>query len=410
MIRHTKEAGQVLPLVAICLAALMGFAGISVDVGYAEYQQRQQQSAADAAALGGAQVLVSRCGNVAAAQAAAIADAAKNGFTSGTNGVTVSALLGSQLTSGPFAGNTCAVQVQVTSPHPTWFGALFGFKGNVTTQAVALTPTTDGPDGTPPGGGGTQPCIQTMSTTATSTFDSASITCPPGGPINTTGPTTYSGGTITSPGGVGYSGTPPTTSKTNFPDSPPKPMAPPANPCPEIGSCAYLSSNPPSTSGCVSKNIPADSTLEPGCYTSITVTQGCMANVTLAPGLYVFDGTVDFTGAQSISGSGVTMYQAGGSLNLSDNPTVSLSPPTSGNYSEILYFEPASVTTAPYFGSASTLSGLIYAPGATNVKLGGTFGAPGMVLAGSVDITSKVTFQTGTGNTPLILGQAVLAQ
>ena len=81
-----------------------------------------------------------------------------------------------------------------------------------------------------------------------------------------------------------------------------------------------------------------------------------------------------------------------------------------GTYSQILYFEPASVTTAPYFGSASTLSGLIYAPGATNVRLGGTFGAPSMVLVGSVDITSNVTFQTGTGSTPLILSQAVLAQ
>ena len=201
MIRHNKEAGQVLPLVAISLAALMGFAGISVDVGYAEYQQREQQSAADAAALGGAQVLVSQCGNATAADAAAIADAAKNGFTNGTNGVTVTAQLGSQLTSGPFAGNTCAVQVQVTAPHPTWFGALFGFKGNVTTQAVAITPTTDGPGGIPPGQG-SQPCIQGASTTASSTF-SANVTCPPGSSIYLPGSTTFGSGTITSPV-IGY--------------------------------------------------------------------------------------------------------------------------------------------------------------------------------------------------------------
>ena len=44
--RH-RERGQVLPLIALCLAVLMGFAGVAVDVGYWEYQQREQQNAAE---------------------------------------------------------------------------------------------------------------------------------------------------------------------------------------------------------------------------------------------------------------------------------------------------------------------------------------------------------------------------
>ena len=47
--------GQVLPLFALCLAALLGFAGLGVDVGYLEYWQNSQQAATDAAAIGAAQ-------------------------------------------------------------------------------------------------------------------------------------------------------------------------------------------------------------------------------------------------------------------------------------------------------------------------------------------------------------------
>jgi uncharacterized membrane protein len=69
------ERGLVLPLLAICLVAVLGFAGISVDVGFLEYRQQTQQSATDAAALGGAQQLVrAGCGSTAAAEAAAYAD------------------------------------------------------------------------------------------------------------------------------------------------------------------------------------------------------------------------------------------------------------------------------------------------------------------------------------------------
>ena len=54
---------------------------MAVDVGELKYQQRQQQSATDAAALGGAQQLaVTGCGNSSAATTAADNDATDNGF------------------------------------------------------------------------------------------------------------------------------------------------------------------------------------------------------------------------------------------------------------------------------------------------------------------------------------------
>ena len=45
--KRTNERGQILPLIGISLAVLMGFAGIGVDVGYLEYRQQAQQTATD---------------------------------------------------------------------------------------------------------------------------------------------------------------------------------------------------------------------------------------------------------------------------------------------------------------------------------------------------------------------------
>src|SRR5579863_397604 len=84
--RRSSESGQVMPLIALALAVLMGFGGMGVDVGYWEYVERQQQSATDAAALGAAQQLArSTCTNWSAATDAADTDAARNGFGSGAN-------------------------------------------------------------------------------------------------------------------------------------------------------------------------------------------------------------------------------------------------------------------------------------------------------------------------------------
>src|SRR5271165_7572648 len=139
------ERGQVLPLIAVCLATLMGFAGIAVDVGYLEYRQQAQQTATDAAAVGGAQSLVrSNCSGASGAVAAAQSDAASNGFANGGN-VTVYAT--SPPSAGPYAGNNCAVYVSINTQHvSTFFAHLFGYPSGMTetTQAVsAVTANSD---------------------------------------------------------------------------------------------------------------------------------------------------------------------------------------------------------------------------------------------------------------------------
>ena len=57
MRRARGERGQILPIVALALVALLGISAFAIDVGYAYYAKRQLQSATDAAALAGAQDL-----------------------------------------------------------------------------------------------------------------------------------------------------------------------------------------------------------------------------------------------------------------------------------------------------------------------------------------------------------------
>lgn len=56
--QHEKnQSGQVIVLMALTLAVLLGFAALTIDVGYAYYTKRSLQAQADASALAGAQVL-----------------------------------------------------------------------------------------------------------------------------------------------------------------------------------------------------------------------------------------------------------------------------------------------------------------------------------------------------------------
>jgi hypothetical protein len=93
-------------------------------------------------------------------------------------------------------------------------------------------------------------------------------------------------------------------------------------------------------------------------------------NVTMNPGVYVFPGTLDFTGGGSLTGTGVTLYfpapngTLGGPGN--GNTTLNLTAPTSGTYNGILiYQDPADTNTGEFNGTPITnLTGIIYMPDA----------------------------------------------
>ena len=111
------SAGQAIVMVAIVFMTLMFAVGLAIDAGQLFSAKRTQQEAADAGAFAGAVVLY-QGGTVMQATAAAIADAAKNGFVDGVNSTTV-IVNGSTVASsnappsGPYAGESPVTHVEV---------------------------------------------------------------------------------------------------------------------------------------------------------------------------------------------------------------------------------------------------------------------------------------------------------
>lgn len=400
--RH-RERGQVLPLVALCLAVLMAFAGLAVDVGYWEYQQREQQNAADAAALGGAQQLLystTGCPNQSLANTAGQRDAGNNGFANGGN---TTVTIANPASIGAYAGQSCAVSAQITRTGvASWFTRFWGSANGTTetTQAVA-TLVADNTN-----------CMYFLSPTVSSNLNGANVQAPGCGlMLNDTA--NMNNATIDAKS-IGYAGAAPNENGASFPLASPAQALSALDPCPEIAGCAYLASNPPSTSGCTNGDYHgATVTLGPGtlCYNSLNLN---MANVTFSPNtLVVLNGSSNFNSA-SLSSTGVTFYVTanGTPPNFNKVTSANLSPPTSGNETGVLYYQVPSNTASPNFnGTNVSFSGLVYAPTATGVNFNGANNAYIVLVVGSANFNGSSTYDFAAPSSgQSLIRNAVLAQ
>lgn len=384
--KSRSDAGHVLPLVALCMGVLMGFGGMAADVGYLDYQQRQQQNATDAAALGGArQLATASCVDSSATAAAADGDAADNGFSNGANNVTIT-VTNPPPSPGPYGGNACAVEVQITQKYAaTFFTRLFGFQKGMaeTTQAIAQASAN------------ANGCIYLLNATTASIFNGDNWNGPNCSVlINDTA--TFNGDSKFAAPYIGYAGAAPIENGTTFTQATPAPMLTVADPCPEITACNYITNNPPALTGCTSEtfNGGTTATLEPGCYNSIIV-NGPTNLVFATTGTYIFNGEAVFNGVQNVTGTGVTLYvTAGGSMIFNGLQNVSLSPPTSGDYAGVLYYQVPSNTQNPTFNgvSSNSLAGLIYAPGASDAIFNGTGGGYLVIVVGGATFNGSTAY------------------
>jgi Putative Flp pilus-assembly TadE/G-like len=394
--RHKREAGTVLPMIALCLAVVMGFAGIGVDVGYLQYRQQAQQNATDAAAAGGAEALLhAGCPNQTAAQTGADMDATSNGFPNSGN---VQITVANPPPSGPFVGNPCAVAVSISTAHvSTFFARLFGYPTGVTesTQAAAIV--------TNSGGG----CIYLLSPTVPSNFNGTNLTATKcGALINDTA--NFNGATIDALS-IGYAGAAPNENGATFKGALPEPMLPVADPCPEINGCAYLAANPPPANSCQSVNDNGYNGAVPsGCYSYLNL-NGAIVTMT---GQYVFTGTQNFNGA-TITGTNLNMYvTSSGTAPNFNGANATLAPPTSGNDLGVLYYQVPTNTSSPNFnGVNDKVSGLIYAPGATAANFNGAQGGYVVLVfgAGNFNGGTAQDFATPPPSQSLVK-QAVVAE
>ena len=149
--RTEGERGQTLVLFALFLVVIVASVGLVIDAGGAYAQQRNQQRAADLAAVAGA-VAETNCWNGCADGATPRADmitAAKN--SAQANGYVASELtINIPPTSGPYAGMggdcstiesmPCWIQVGVSRPHPNGFASIVPGQSSwaVSAQGVAV--------------------------------------------------------------------------------------------------------------------------------------------------------------------------------------------------------------------------------------------------------------------------------
>lgn len=470
---HKKQSGQVLAGFAVTLVVLLGFAGLAIDMGTLRYDKRLQQTAADAAAIAGAQnlqfsVIGGGSGGAGVTTGAQNASA-QNGFTDGGGGdlsncaagaaigTTCVQVLnppadvtfnGSTISGGPHAGTANAskyVEVLVAKVQPTFFMTVFGVTSKpVVARAVATNVS----------GGTNSSCLYTLGppTSAIVGIDptgNGKLLAPncgisDNGNMDTTGNSyTVQGANISVSGNClgshcGY----PDVQCTSYPNGqcpnlsgapasqdPMKGLPAPSQPaysssCPAVppaGPCDFVSA--------ASSNL----TIQPGTYNSISV--GKNSTLTMAPGIYYINGPVagsnaglNFNGGGTLTdlaNPGVMIYFTNGStmnkfVGGGNNPDLQLSPMTvaeDSTYAGILMFQDPADTTQAWVGgdNNTTLNGTVYMPTATlNFYGNNSFTFNGTVIAYSVSMTGNPTVTFGTAPSgvpvPALLTQPVLVE
>jgi Flp pilus assembly protein TadG len=136
------RGGQVLAVFALSLLVMVSIAGLSVDAGGAFVQRRDEQSAADLAALAAANDYLIN-GDATLAEARARSVTAGNGFTHGTGGTTV--------TVGIDTANGVVASVAIDATHGnTFLGAVGMPSWTVSASAAAIAGFPDTGEGVGP--------------------------------------------------------------------------------------------------------------------------------------------------------------------------------------------------------------------------------------------------------------------
>jgi Putative Flp pilus-assembly TadE/G-like len=391
-----KQSGQVLIGVAFAMVVLAGFAGLAVDMGTIRYQRRLQQTAADAAAIAGANEL-RRNGGLGINPAALNATSA-NGFSNtagdisncATPGAAVGMVCvqivhapgnvtlpdGTVILGGPHNGNVNYVETLVGAVQPTYFMKIFGLNSQfVWARAVATNigqssnsggcVYTLGPPGT--GVGVTNSGTPTLNAPTCGIEDAGDFTTN-GKKVNITAGFIGAAGDVENHGGGSVlCGSPlATCDVVNIP--------PPSDPLsflqpPSVGVPVAWTGNP----------IPGTT------YSSITINSTDVVN--FPAGTYIVDGSFTINGGASVcnqasagcsstgvQNAGVTFYVTnGGTVKTNGTSNIFLSAPDSGTYAGVLFYQDANDTsTAIMDGTANSFfQGALYFPTA-ELDFGGT--------------------------------------
>src|SRR5438876_3685278 len=365
--RHS--GGQTLVLTALMLTTFIGFVGLAADTGYFFDYRRRMTAAADDAAVAGA-MEVDRNSTSTQVVAVAQAAAASNGFTHGTNNITVT--VNRPPTSGYNVGNNKFVEVLINRPSPTFFLRVL----NITTATVAARAVA-GPGN---GGGG---CVYVLNASGDQTFKltgSATLNVPTCRIVvvsNSSSAMSTSGSACAHAASIDITGYLSNSSSCSSTPTPNTTVPPENDPLSNLQA--------PTWSGCTHSSRVSISggtnTLDPGTYCGgISISN---ATVTFNPGLYILakntnnSAGVGITASSSaLSGTGVTFYVDSGAASVSGgNSVVHMEAPTSGTWEGILFFQSRANTTKPasFTGGGNIgLEGVLYFPKVKVTYSGGT--------------------------------------
>ncbi|WP_292431485.1 pilus assembly protein TadG-related protein [Mesorhizobium sp.] len=326
---------------ALTLPVVVGGAGLGVETSYWYYSSLKLQATADAAAYAGALEKI-QGSDTATITTAATQSAASNGLGDGT--ITVH----TPPTSGPHTANK-AVEVILNQNLDRVFTSIFS-ESKVPEQARAVALITDA----------SKACNVALSQSASqAVLYSGSTTVKQNGcvtmansiasdAIKVQGSASLQTDCLISAGGVVLNN--PVTMVCKSPITQALPTSDPFSSLP----------TPAATNPCQNDK---KTTLNEGTYCNGLSLSG---NVTLKPGVYVVQGNLKINAGAVVSGSGVTIFMSGSStVSMNGNATVTLSAPTSGIYSGVLFYGDRNGTSAKsnFNGTAtSLLTGAIYFP------------------------------------------------
>ena len=379
--RDRSQAGQTLLAVAFGLVVLSAVLGLAIDAGYMRFLKRELQSAVDAAAIAAAAEV--NYGDVASA---ATADAAANGFTDGSDGVTVT--VNNPPTSGPNQGQPGYVEVLISKLQPTLFMRIVpGRTSNFTITARAVAYFGNGRNclyslNSSPGG------LTVGSRFGNNAGLNANCAVIDNGDFTLLG----SSNTVTA-SAIGFAGSYSGRSSDSVSPSPVQGMVLAADPL------AYLPTQNPGNCDYTNLVISGGTyVLNQGVYCGGIKITGTV-DITFNSGLYVMtpSGTQNnglvIAGSGTVTGSGVTFYNGAGDspVSITNTGTVSLEAPTSGNYAGILIFQdPQNGNNATVNGGSNpTFQGALYFPnlGATlSIRNIGNNAAYTILVAGGLNV------------------------
>jgi hypothetical protein len=434
--RAAKQRGQVLILVTLAAIPMFAIAGLVTDLGYMQYVRRSTQTAADAAARAAMIQFHSAnfgssysCGGAVVCQAApqfcdpaigtpanAIENgclyAKQNGFIhSSTQDVTyVSGVSASPPTTVGLSSVSYWVTFRVTQIVPMLFSAVAGnTTGMVTSRATAAIT-------------GAKDCIYALNPTASGALSvggTANLTSGCGIYVDSSDSSalgTNGGGTISAPeydvvGGVNthYALTP-------TPNTGASPAADPLASMPAPASAPYH---------CDYKNYSASNNgsavvLSPGVYCGGINVKNNLYTLNAGNYILVGGGLTTQDSNSSIAGSGVFFYNTFGDtnkgtyayspINIAATSTVSLTAPTSGTYTGILFFEDRSAPASSDSyggGSSAVYQGTIYAKNAAVTMFGNSSVSAAYTILVADTIVMKGTtgfddnYSSLTGGSPI---------